>query len=58
MEENGVGKRDKRKHDGDERVKKKGKSEKQVGHETHMISEALNTYAYMNLQRRNTNALW
>lgn len=30
MEENGVSKRDKRKHDGDERVKKKGKSEKQV----------------------------
>lgn len=29
-EENGVGKRDKRKHDGDDRVKKKGKSEKQV----------------------------
>lgn len=32
MEENGVSKRDKRKHDGDERVKKKGKSEKQVCH--------------------------
>lgn len=29
-DENGVGKRDKRKHDGDDRVKKKGKSEKQV----------------------------
>jgi len=30
VEENGVGKRDKRKHDGDDRVKKKGKSEKQL----------------------------
>ncbi|KAF8465253.1 yeats family-domain-containing protein [Kalaharituber pfeilii] len=29
-EENGVSKRDKRKHDGEERVKKKGKSEKQL----------------------------